>query len=158
MGSVLLQVEAEDLDSGVNQDLEYSIRDPDSLTKFGIESVSGKISLSKLLDYERETIQKLKVYATDKGAPPRTGETIVFIHVKDSNDNPPSFEEAEYDFHLSKESSRGQFVGKVRAVDPDYMDNGKLKYSIIGGNEHQVFSIDDKSGSITLINLHNFSH
>ena len=35
-------------------------------------------------------------------------------------------------------------------------DNSKLKYSIIGGNEHQIFSIDDKSGSITLINLHNF--
>ena len=156
VGSNIIKVEAEDIDTGVNADIEYSIKDSLIDNVFSIDPYNGQITLAKLLDYERQTMHKLTVRATDKGTPPQTRDTIVFINVLDTNDNPPSFDEAEYTFSLSKQASRGQFVGKVRAVDPDYTDNGKLKYSLSGGNEHQVFSIDQNSGSISLINLHNF--
>ena len=162
LGSVLIKVEASDKDSGMNAEIEYTIdigetsRHNDDAQLFAIDAETGEISLAKLLDYERHKSHTLTIHATDKGSPPRTGETIVFITVEDSNDNPPSFDEAEYNFSLSKQATRGQFVGKVRAVDPDYTDNVKLRYSVTAGNEHQVFSIDEKTGSISLINLHSF--
>ena len=58
------------------------------------------------------------------------------VDVIDSNDNSAEFEEAEYQVSLSDRASRGQFVAKVRAIDQD--EEGKLVYSIIGGNDHQV--------------------
>ena len=33
---------------------------------------------------------------------------------------------------------------------------GELRYSIIGGSGHQFFSVDGVSGTVTLVNLHNF--
>ena len=157
-GAKILTVEAKDLDTGVNQDIEYSLRTTAQQFSdlFSIDSNTGEISLLRNLDYEREKVHHLHVYATDKGAPPRTGDTILIVNVEDSNDNAPAFEEAEYLFSLSNEASRGQFVGKVRAVDPDLGDNALLRYSIIGGNEHQIFSMAEETGIISLVNLHNF--
>ena len=157
-GSVILQVEARDQDSGVNQELEYSIR-PDHgnySDMFTINSVTGEIMIGRALDHERLTSHHLSVMATDKGPNPRTGLAHVWVNVLDSNDNPPEFEDAEYEFHLSDRARRGQFVGKIRALDLDISDHDKIRYSIIGGNEHQIFSIEETSGIITLVNLHNF--
>ena len=158
IGANILKVEAKDLDSGVNQEIEYSLRTTSLQFSdlFSIDSASGEISLLRNLDYEREKVHRLHVYATDKGAPPRTGDTILIVNVEDSNDNAPAFEEAEYQLNLSNEASRGQLVGKVRAVDPDFSDNARLRYSIIGGNEHQIFSMEEETGIISLVNLHNF--
>ena len=61
---------------------------------------------------------------------------MVVVNVVDSNDNSPEFEEGEYQVSLSDRAVRGQFVAKVRAIDPDEI--GNLVYSIIGGNLHQV--------------------
>lgn len=157
-GSVILQVEARDQDSGVNQELEYSIM-PDHgnySDMFSINSVTGEIELQRGLDHERQTSHHLSVVATDKGPNPRTGLAHVWVSVLDSNDNPPEFEDAEYEFHLSDRAKRGQFVGKIRALDLDISDHEKIRYSIIGGNEHQIFSIEETSGIIRLVNLHNF--
>ena len=158
-GSVILQVEARDQDSGINQEVEYSIR-PDHGNfsgVFSINSVTGEVRIERALDQERQTSHHISVVATDRGPNPRTGLAHVWVNVLDSNDNPPEFEEAEYEFHLSDRARRGQFVGKIRALDLDISDHEKIRYSIIGGNEHQIFSIEETSGIITLVNLHNFN-
>jgi protocadherin Fat 1/2/3 len=64
------------------------------------------------------------------------------------------FEEAEYQVPLSDDARRGQFVGKVRAVDLD--EGGLLIYSIIGGNKHDIFTMNSTSGTVSLVNLHSF--
>jgi len=56
---------------------------------------------------------------------------------------------------LSDNAKRGQFVGKVRAVDLD--EGGFLIYSIVGGNQHDIFSMNSTSGIISLVNLHRFA-
>ena len=157
-GSVILQVEARDQDTGVNQELEYSLRADfgNSSDLFSVDAVTGEINLNRNLDHERRSLHHFTVVATDKGPAPNTGVAHVWVTVLDSNDNSPEFEEAEYHFHLSDQAKRGQFVGKVRAVDPDTSDHDKVRYSIIGGNEHQIFSIQEPTGIISLVNLHNF--
>lgn len=67
---------------------------------------------------------------------------------------PLEFEEAEYQVPLSDDARRGQFVGKVRAVDLD--EGGLLTYSIIGGNQHDIFAMNSSSGTVSLVNLHSF--
>ena len=157
-GSMILQVEARDQDTEVNQEIEYSLRADfgNSSDLFSIDAVTGEINLNRNLDHERQSLHHFTVVATDKGPLPNSGVAHVWVNVLDSNDNSPEFEEAEYDFHLSDQAKRGQFVGKVRAVDPDTSDHNKVRYSIIGGNEHQIFSIEEATGIISLVNLHNF--
>ena len=157
-GSVLLTLAASDDDTGRNAELEYSLaaNDLQFSSLFAVDPSSGDVSLLKQLDFEREQRHILRVYATDKGSPSLHGDTLIYVQVTDSNDNPPSFEEAEYTFSLAKEATRGQFVGKVRAVDPDQEDNDRLRYTINGGNERQIFSMEETTGTISLVNLHNF--
>lgn len=70
--------------------------------------------------------------------------------VLDMNDNPPKFEQPSYTCSLSEHAQRGQFVTVVAASDPDYVDQERLIYTIVGGNEQQTFSIDPSSGRYTL--------
>ena len=169
-GSVVARVEAKDQDTGVNQEIEFSLR-PDFgnySDLFKIDPETGEIRLERSLDHERLALHHLTVVATDKGprlgpadqadGDPQPGHGIahVWISVLDTNDNAPMFEEAEYHFHLSDRARRGQFVGKIRAIDLDTEDHNQIHYSIIGGNEHQIFSIQEASGIITLVNSHNF--
>ena len=81
------------------------------------------------------------VTATDKGPVPNTGEAMVLVNVSDSNDNSPVFEEENYSFVQSDAAQKGQFVGKVTAINQIILDQDKIKYSIIGENINQVFQL-----------------
>lgn len=69
------------------------------------------------------------------------------------NDNPPKFEQASYSCGISVNAKRDQFVTVVKASDPDEVDQNHLRYTIVGGNEQQTFSMDPSTGIITLTNL-----
>ena len=69
------------------------------------------------------------------------------------NDNPPRFEQPSYFCSLSVHAKRDQFVTIVTASDPDPVDQLRLKYSIVSGNEQQTFSMNPTTGIITLTNL-----
>ena len=155
-GTFVTKVTANDVDSGRNKEILYDIlRDKkNSADFFSINAETGEIFLKRQLDYERSKVHTLTVIATDQGARPLSDTVTVTIFVEDTNDNSPNFEDAKYFFKLSDRAERNQFVGKVTAIDQDDSDDGKLSYSIIGGNEHQVFAIDKRSGIISLVNLH----
>jgi protocadherin Fat 1/2/3 len=158
-GTGLLSVSATDADSGANGEVEFTIfRDGRSNASdfFSIDPASGELSLKRRLDHERARDHRFSIVAADKGSRQLSATAAIHINVLDANDNSPDFEEAEYDFRLSDRSERGQFVGRVRAVDPDETDNARLRYAIIGGNQHQVFSMDEASGVVSLVNLNNF--
>ena len=139
-GNVVLKLSATDGDSsGPNSDVSYSIlRDKNNSSDlFEVDSISGEIVLKRSLDRERQKRHLITVVATDRGVPrPLSSTTLVTVDVIDSNDNSPEFEDSEYQVSLSDRAVRGQFVGKVRAIDHD--EKGHLVYSIIGGNNHQV--------------------
>lgn len=69
------------------------------------------------------------------------------------NDNPPKFEQSSYSCGISVNAKRDQFVTVVKASDPDVVDQNHLRYTIVGGNEQQTFSMDPSTGIITLTNL-----
>lgn len=84
--------------------------------------------------------------ATDSGSPGLSATTTIHIDVIDMNDNPPKFEYHDYECMISESAQRGQFVIRVLASDPDESDESKLTYSIVGGNEQQVFAINTVTG------------
>ena len=155
----IMHIKAKDQNTEDNQNIEYSIKSASSSNDsdiFSINRLSEEISLKRSLDHERQVMHHFIVTATDKGPVPNTGEAMVLVNVSDSNDNSPVFEEENYSFVLSDTAQRGQFVGKVTAINPDISDQDKMRYSIIGGNKNQVFSIEKSSKVISLGNIHNF--
>ncbi len=168
LGTRVLTVSASDADSGENGRLQFSFLRAGGNSSsssssssgqefFAIDPETGVVTVRKKLDRERIPRHVLAVLATDRGSPsPLSSEATLIVEVEDANDNSPAFEEAVYSMRLSDAAERGQFVGKVRAVDPDDEDAYNLRYAIIGGDDRQVFSMDEETGSISLVNLHNF--
>lgn len=69
------------------------------------------------------------------------------LSVLDMNDNPPVFEQQAQRCVVTEDASRGHFVTHVSASDEDISDATKLSYSIVDGNDLQVFSINSASGN-----------
>lgn len=157
-GTAVLKVIVKDNDTGVNQKVAFSIQNEsnNSSEYFHIDSSDGTIYLKQSLDHEQTGTHHFVIVAADQGVPSLSSTAHVWVTVLDMNDNPPRFEQLSYTCGLSVHATRGQFVTVVTASDPDSVDLGKLRYSIVSGNELQTFSIQPDTGIITLTNLGNF--
>ncbi|XP_031561240.1 protein dachsous-like [Actinia tenebrosa] len=137
------QVTATDRDSGENARISYS----GSTDVFNIDPVSGKITLSKKVDHEAKSSYSLTVTASDHGSPPMSTSIVVKVIVDDVNDNPPKFPRDMYNCSIAENMVKGATVCYVTAVDPDSSANGRLVYTIAGGNG--TFLINSDTGEIT---------
>ena len=76
----------------------------------------------------------------------QSGEVQVQISVKDENDNAPRFSAHTYQVAILENSTRGTWVLRVTAADPDEGSNGHIAYTLQGGDG--VFSINRTSGDL----------
>ena len=97
VGFVLTRVHAADEDYGANGTVIYTLVDSSGLP-FTIDPFNGTIYTTGLLDsdvYSSNTF-KLRVRASDSGLPfKRKSECIINVHIINTNDNPPAFNEVE---------------------------------------------------------------
>jgi hypothetical protein len=87
----VLTVSASDKDSGLNGVVMYEILEGNEAKHFAIDSVLGAITIDIPLDYEATRAVRLKVRATDMGAPALYTDAWVDFSVTDANDNLPEF-------------------------------------------------------------------
>ncbi|XP_075466227.1 protocadherin Fat 1 isoform X4 [Ascaphus truei] len=155
IGTSVVQVNAIDVDSGLNNAISYHFVESSGNTTeyFQIDRSSGLIVTAKSLDYEHLQLHKLLVRAVDSGLPPLSSDIFVSVHVTDLNDNPPIFNQQLYEAKISEISKRGHIVTCVKATDADSSDADKLEYSILNGNDDMNFIINSKSGIISVSNL-----
>jgi len=73
IGGTILKVEASDADKGENSRITYSInrRQSDKERHFDIDSQTGLITLSKKLDFERQSVHEIVIVARDGGEVPQ---------------------------------------------------------------------------------------
>lgn len=144
-----------DPDSGVNGEVEYSIvgsSQPKSTTLFKINSISGKITTTKTLDYEYIKEHVLIIKATDRGSPKMSTMFSVVISVVDVNDHKPMFVKPMYEAEVNIQAAIGSPILKVVATDRDDGTNAKLKYTIAEGNANGSISVDQNSGLVRVSN------
>ena len=156
VGTVILTVQANDLDSSDAQ-LVYSIvSDQDGFT---IDSASGEILVAGELDYETTTSYLLTIVASEPRPNPQTAYTKVTINIQDVNDNYPVFvcgEEHCPTRHLfvpENGPSSGQVIGNFSVTDADTVTNiNTVSFAIASGDLDQngltIFSIDALSGQL----------
>ena len=72
--------------------------------------------------------------------------TVVSIHLRDVNDNPPVFARSVYNvtWYVGMATDA---LAVVKATDKDSGTCGRVLYTIVAGNEKRLFHIDVHSGT-----------
>ncbi|ESN92669.1 hypothetical protein HELRODRAFT_69804, partial [Helobdella robusta] len=99
-GFPVATVRATDIDSGNNAKVTYLIMKESP--PFAINSNSGEITPTTLLDYEVIKSITFKVVAKDNGTPALSATATVVVEVQDANDHPPIFTVPTFQFQISE--------------------------------------------------------
>ena len=136
VGTVLYQVTAEDFDFDAT--VQYSLLNFADI--FNINSITGVISLSDLLDYEQTQEYTLTIQALDSAPPTMTSQEILFIRVLNVNE-PPQFDPEVYTVAVDENS----FIRiALNASDPE---NETLVYMF--NDPTSLFNINPLTGIVS---------
>ena len=73
------------------------------------------------LDFDRNPghFYKVTVYATDKGAPPKSSSVNVRVTVTNVNDESPEFTSSKLEIHVDENAPIGTVIAIIQAIDLD---------------------------------------
>ncbi|XP_010289262.1 PREDICTED: protocadherin-15-like [Phaethon lepturus] len=150
-GTVITTVSAEDQDppgtpaSRVRYKVDV-VQFPYSASIFDVDENSGRVVTRVNLNEEPSTVFKLVVIAYDDGDPVKFNTTTVEIAVLQPSVI-PRFTQDEYrPPPLSESAPKGTVVTVVTAAAL----NQTIVYSIVSGNEEDVFAINNRTGVISV--------
>ncbi|NXR27047.1 PCD15 protein, partial [Cinclus mexicanus] len=150
-GTVITTVSAEDQDppgtpaSRVRYKVDV-VQFPYSASIFDVEEKSGRVVTRVNLNEEPSTVFKLVVIAYDDGDPVKFNTTTVEIAVLQPSVI-PRFTQDEYrPPPVSESAPKGTVVAVVTAAAL----NQTVVYSIVSGNEEDVFAINNRTGVISV--------
>uniref|UniRef100_A0A8C2TPF7 Protocadherin-15 n=1 Tax=Coturnix japonica TaxID=93934 RepID=A0A8C2TPF7_COTJA len=150
-GTVITTVSAEDQDppgtpaSRVRYKVDV-VQFPYSASIFDVEETSGRVVTRVNLNEEPSTVFKLVVIAYDDGDPVKFNTTTVEITVLQPSVI-PRFTQDEYrPPPVSESAPKGTVVTVVMAAAL----NQTIVYSIVSGNEEDMFAINNKTGVISV--------
>ncbi|KAK0049843.1 protocadherin Fat 4 [Biomphalaria pfeifferi] len=140
--------------NNLNNKINYTIVSGET-TKFEMDQ-SGNLMLKAnvTLDYESDKSFEVVVKVADNGVPTQLSSTVIVqVLVTDVNDNPPLFKTLPK-LNVSEDTSVGNKLTTVHAIDADSGNNGLVKYSITKGNDkvnnESYFTINPWSGELYL--------
>ncbi|XP_066489731.1 cadherin EGF LAG seven-pass G-type receptor 1 [Tiliqua scincoides] len=152
LATSVLQVSATDRDSPPSNRILYTFQGGDDGDgDFYIEATSGVIRTFRKLDRENVAVYSLRAFAVDRGNPPLKASVDIQVTVLDINDNPPVFEQDEFDIFVEENSPVGSVVARISAIDPDEGTNAQIMYQIVEGNVPEVFQLDLLNGDLTAL-------
>lgn len=142
IGDKILQVTANDLDSGLNGKVTYSIANGDRHGQFQIDPVNGYISVKSHLDREMISSYVLEVQGEDHGNPRLSNIVLVNLDISDFNDNPPLFNQANYSAIVQEDRPPGHTILKFHVTDADTGPNtAPYTFEFRSGNEGLMFKL-----------------
>ncbi|NXD82407.1 CADN protein, partial [Halcyon senegalensis] len=148
VGTTIITVSATDEDEGTNAKLRYQITAGNTGGVLDVEGETGAIFIAQPLDYEETKMYEIHLLASDGKW---EDYAVIIINVINKNDETPVFSISEYYGSVIEElDGLPVFVLQVvMANDPDNnMAEGDLRYSLHGYGADDVFTIDEKAGSI----------
>ncbi|XP_065126984.1 protocadherin alpha-13-like [Paramisgurnus dabryanus] len=140
-GTVLLRLNATDIDEGSNGVVEYAFgrnikRKVQNL--FQLNSNTGEIQIKGELDFEDTEVYKLDVQASDRGQPPLAAESVVIIKIIDVNDNAPEIDLTSLSSVISEDSKPGTVISLISISDKDSGINGKIVPTISDNDSFEL--------------------
>ncbi|XP_058533868.1 uncharacterized protein LOC101525515 [Ochotona princeps] len=156
VGTTFLMESAQDLDIGMNSLQNYTVSPSSPFYMKIVDGNDGRIYpelvLHKALDHEEEPELRLTLTALDGGSPPKSGTTLVLIHVLDMNDNAPEFAQNVYEVEVPEDKEIGSKIISISAKDADAGNFGKISYTLFHASEdiRKTFEINPTTGKIRL--------
>ncbi|KAM7378654.1 hypothetical protein PAMP_004265 [Pampus punctatissimus] len=144
-GTYVTQVIATDADDptyGNSARIIYSILHGQPY--FSVDPKTGVIRTA-LANMDREVKEEYQVLLQAKDMGGQLGglasTTTINITLSDVNDNPPRFAKSIFHLQVPESAPVGSAVGRIRANDLDAGSNAEVKYSIVPGDEGNMFDI-----------------
>ncbi|XP_061685390.1 protocadherin-23 [Syngnathoides biaculeatus] len=153
-GTSVIQMEAQDLDQGVNADITYSVLKSNWDCLVSVDAESGLVVTTGDLDRERQAeVCLFLVVAEDRGEPVRSTTATVTLVMDDVNDNEPVFQKKLYNGNVTEHSTPGTCFLQVVANDADGPEFSGLVYSLPdnfdGSDQDQnLFYINSQTGEL----------
>ncbi|XP_031159082.1 protocadherin alpha-8-like isoform X13 [Sander lucioperca] len=156
IGTTIMQVNATDLDDGLNGEVVYSFGNNvnNKLRKlFEVDANTGEIIVKGLIDFEAKDRYAIDIKASDKGPVPLATEKSVIITIADLNDNAPEIEVTSFSSAIPEDSKPGTTVALISVNDNDSGLNGKVicyvsedvPFTLTPSLQDNMFSIVTKS-------------
>ncbi|XP_067104227.1 protocadherin alpha-C2-like [Osmerus mordax] len=126
IGSVVVKLNATDLDEGSNSDIVYSYSlytSEKTQTTFSLNPNTGEITVKEMINYEDFKIYDMEVIATDKGANPLSGQCKLTILVTDMNDNHPEISIKSSNSPIKENVAVDTVIAVVSVSDKDSGEN-----------------------------------
>ncbi|XP_067313957.1 protocadherin alpha-7-like [Pseudorasbora parva] len=133
VGTTIVQMNATDSDEGQNGQVIYALGNNvnDNLRGlFEVNSITGEIIVTGLLDFEVKDIYEIDIQASDKGTVPLATDKSVVIKIVDVNDNAPEIEVTSLSSAIPEDSRPGTTVALISVSDLDSGLNGKISCSL----------------------------
>uniref|UniRef100_A0A8C7PBT5 Neural-cadherin-like n=1 Tax=Oncorhynchus mykiss TaxID=8022 RepID=A0A8C7PBT5_ONCMY len=158
VGTMVLQVSAQDKDLAFNGQITYSLLSDSSGDHrlFRVDPELGSIYTEAVFDREAQGSYLLEVQSEDgmesarpgRNKQPNSDTAYVRVFISDVNDNKPVFAQRLYEVGVDEDADIGLAVVTVSANDEDEGANAKLRYQITSGNTRGVFDMEPEVGTI----------
>ncbi|XP_055286327.1 LOW QUALITY PROTEIN: protocadherin alpha-6-like [Moschus berezovskii] len=132
-GTIVIRVNASDMDEGANGEISYSFNSlvPATVSnQFRIDTNTGEIVIQGNLDFENMNLYKIRIEATDKGHPPMAGHCTVLVKVLDKNDNVPQIALTSLSLPVREDAQFGTVIALISVSDLDSGPNGQVTCSL----------------------------
>ncbi|KAM8732224.1 protocadherin alpha-2-like isoform 17-T17 [Acanthopagrus schlegelii] len=134
-GSVIIKLNATDLDEGMNSKISYSLIKRGSTDRsniFDLNPETGEITVKGTLDYEETPAYEVRIQARDQGISPRSAHAKLLIEITDVNDNAPEISVTSLMTPVKEDAELGTIVALVTVSDKDGGNNGITNCKVVG--------------------------
>ncbi|KAL7395436.1 hypothetical protein ABVT39_016666 [Epinephelus coioides] len=145
IGTLVMKLNATDLDEGLNSEIVYSFTlytSEKTQDVFALNLNTGEITIKGTIDYEDMKFYELHIEARDKGTHPLLGQCKVVVHVTDMNDNYPEITIQSVKNTVDENIPVGSVIALVGISDRDTGVNGNVSLSI---NQPMPFILNKSS-------------
>ncbi|XP_077588672.1 protocadherin-1-like isoform X1 [Stigmatopora nigra] len=155
LGHSVLQVRANDADTGANGEIDYSLHQMSEAVQrlLRIDRSTGIIYVKGMVDREEENFLKFFVVAKDRGPNSKSSKVLVTINVRDQNDNAPAVEirgiglvtHQDGVANISEDMPVGTAVALVQVSDRDEGENAVVTCVVAGDVPFQLQPLGESS-------------
>ncbi|XP_062281235.1 protocadherin alpha-8-like [Scomber scombrus] len=156
IGTVVIRVNATDLDEGLNGEVSYSFGNVNNKVHelFDVNPSTGEITVKGQLDYEMDDSYEIDIQASDSGAVPLRTYKSVTVNIMDINDHTPVIDVTSLSNTISEDSRPGTTVALISITDLDSGVNGKVISFVKGDNvpftitpsiQHNMYAVVTKT-------------
>ncbi|XP_041929693.1 protocadherin alpha-C2-like isoform X6 [Alosa sapidissima] len=145
IGSLVVKLNATDLDEGSNADMTYlfSLYTSEKTQQtFTLNPDNGEIRVKDMVNYEDFKIYDMEIIAKDKGTNSLSGQCKLTILITDMNDNHPEISVKSFQSTIKENVEVDTVIAVVSVSDKDSGENGVVDIKI---NDHLPFALRESS-------------